>query len=62
MNITLLTPIQASNEWFVYINSIFERKIRELGHDVDQILFENVDLDLVKNRIKKFRFYISQSE
>ena len=58
MNITLLTPIQASNEWFVYINLYLKEKIRELGHDVDQILFENVDLDLVKNRIKKFRFFI----
>ena len=62
MNITLLTPIQASNEWFVYVNSIFERKIRELGHDVDQILFENVDLDLVKKiESRNSDFYISQS-
>ena len=62
MNITLLTPIQASNEWFVYVNSIFERKIRELGHDVDQILFENVDLDLVKQiESRNSDFYISQS-
>lgn len=62
MNITLLTPIQASNEWFVYVNSIFERKIRELGHDVDQILFENIDLDLVKQiESRNSDFYISQS-
>ena len=62
MNITLLTPIQASNEWFVYVNSIFERKIRELGHDVDQILFENIDFDLVKQiESRNSDFYISQS-
>ena len=62
MNITLLTPLQANNEWFTYVNSIFERKIRELGHDVEQILFENIGLDLVKRiESRNSDFYIAHS-
>ena len=39
-----------------------EKKIRELGHDVEQILFENIDLDLVKRiESRNSDFYISQS-
>ena len=40
MNISILTPLESNNEWFIYINDVLEKKFSEFGHKVNQIFLE----------------------
>ena len=62
MNISILTPLESNNEWFIYINEVLEKKFSEFGHKVNQIFFREINLELIKTlNNSNSDFYLSQS-
>jgi hypothetical protein len=62
MNISILTPLESNNEWFIYINEVLEKKFSEFGHKVNQIFFREINLELIKTlNNSNSDFYLSHS-